>query len=53
MRLDWLLRVMDARIELPEAPLYEYVTAVLDVASEKLDVLHLGGHVKTPFRLEG
>lgn len=54
IRSDRLLRVMDARIGLPERLVYEYVTAVLDVASEKLDVLHLGRHVKTlPFRLEG
>ncbi len=54
IRSDRLLRVMDARIGLPEGLVYEYVTAVLDVASEKLDVLHLGRHVKTlPFRLEG
>lgn len=53
IRSDRLLRVMDARIELPEGLVYEYVTAVLDVGSEKLDVLHLGRHVKTlPFRLE-
>ncbi len=45
---------MDARIELPEGLVYEYVTAVLDVGREKLDVLHLGRHVKTlAFRLEG
>ncbi len=54
IRSDRVLRVMNARIELPEGLVYEYVTAVLDVGREKLDVLHLGRHVKTlPFRLEG
>jgi len=54
IRSDRLLRVMDARIELPEGLVYEYVTAVLDVGREKLDVLHQGRHVKSlPFALEG
>lgn len=54
IRSDRVLRVMNARIELPEGLVYEYVTAVLDVGREKLDILHLGRHVKTlPFRLEG
>ena len=49
---DRLLRVMDARITLPERLVYEYVTAILDVGREELEVLHLGRHVKTlPFRL--
>jgi len=52
IRSDRLLRVMDARITLPERLVYEYVTAILDVGREELEVLHLGRHVKTlPFRL--
>jgi len=44
---------MDARITLPEPFVYEYVTAVLDVRREVLDILHIGRRVKTvPFRLE-
>lgn len=52
IRSDRLLRVMDARITLPEGLVYEYVTAVLDIGREELDVVHLGRRVKTlPFRL--
>ncbi len=54
IRSDRLLRVMDARITLPEGLVYEYVTAVLDVGREELAVLHRSRHVETlPFRLEG
>jgi len=45
---------MDARVELPEGLVYEYVTAVLDVGRARLDVLRQGHHVKSlPFALEG
>lgn len=43
---------MGVRIELPEALVHEYVTAVLDVAREELVVLHRGRRVKrVRFRL--
>jgi len=45
---------MDARIELPEGLVYEYVTAVLDVGRARLDVPHQDRHVTTlAFALEG
>ncbi|HEV2249897.1 MAG TPA: integrase core domain-containing protein [Candidatus Limnocylindria bacterium] len=54
IRSDRVLRVMAARIALPEAFVYEYVTAVLDVRREVIDVFHLGRRVRTvPFRLDG
>jgi len=46
IRSDRLLRIMGAKIELPEAFVHEYVTAVLDVRGEQLDVIHRGRRVK-------
>ncbi len=52
IRSDRLLRIMSVKIELPEALVHEYVTAVLDVRREELDVIHRGRRVKrVKFRL--
>ncbi len=52
IRSDRLLRIMGAKVELPEALVHEYVTAVLDVRGEQLDVIHRGRRVKrVRFRL--
>ena len=52
IRSDRLLRIMGVKIELPEAFVHEYVTAVLDVHREELDVIHRGRRVKrVKFRL--
>ncbi len=52
IRSDRLLRIMGVKIELPEAFVHEYVTAVLDVQREELTVIHRGRRVKrVRFRL--
>jgi len=52
IRSDRLLRIMSVKIELAEAFVHEYVTAVLDVRREELDVIHRGRRVKrVKFRL--
>ncbi len=52
IRSDRLLRIMGAKVELPETFVHEYVTAVLDVRREELHVIHRGRRVKrVRFRL--
>ncbi len=52
IRSDRLLRIMGVKIALPEAYVHEYVTAVLDIRREELDVIHRGRRVKRlKFRL--
>lgn len=46
IRSDRLLRIMGVKIELPEAFVHEYVTAVFDVRREQLTVIHRGRRVK-------
>ena len=53
IRSDRLLRVPGREIELPEAFVYEYVTATLDLAREELTVHHRGRRVAVRrFRVE-
>ncbi len=45
IRSDRMLRLPGREIELPEAFVHEYVTAILDVAREELSVHHSGRRI--------
>lgn len=45
IRSDATLRLLDLAFPMPDEVIYEYVTAVLDIEDQHLDVLHLGARV--------